>query len=290
MRKLLFISLACLPWLVAEAEPPADPGKPPAPLSLIVELTDGSRFIGTTEIKTLPFIAKYGRMKLAMKEVASVTPGEDRETAEVTMKNGDNLQGVLDIRPLELQTILGSVSVGIEHILKIETVAFFPWPTSKQAFILRFRAIDQDDLTGEKYRLRLNDGPVITFDEKKNASPDPAVTEKDYERYEFAFEDVRLRPRGDNVLSFELVSQSSFSYLGFKSIDFRTPSDLLWGIDREKGDPKAAEAQVKRERQTNIIHYHIDPSRREQVAGTVAIKGAAYRSEGHGYHRLEIHF
>jgi len=124
MRQFLFTSLACLPWLVAEAEPPADPdGKSPAPLSLIVELTDGSRFIGTAEIDTLPFIAKYGRMKLIIKEVASVTLGEDRETTKVAMKNGDNLQGVLDIGDLKLRTLLGEISVPIRHVSRIAVAA-----------------------------------------------------------------------------------------------------------------------------------------------------------------------
>jgi len=119
MRKLLFISLACLPWLVAEAEPPADPGKPPAPLSLIVELTDGSRFIGTSELDKLPFIAKYGRMKLVMKEVAAVTLGDDGETGKVTMRNGDNLQGVLDIGDLKLRTLMGEIAIPIRHVVRI---------------------------------------------------------------------------------------------------------------------------------------------------------------------------
>jgi len=119
MKQLFFISWFCLPWLVAEAESSAEPAKPPAPLSLIVELTDGSRLIGTAEIETLPFIAKYGRMSLAMKEVASVTLGKDRETGKVTMKNGDNLQGVLDIGDLKLRTLMGEISVPIRHVSRI---------------------------------------------------------------------------------------------------------------------------------------------------------------------------
>ena len=86
MKKLLFISLAWLSWLLTDAEPPAAPKKSPAPLSLIVELTDGSRLMGTAEMDKLPFIAKYGRMDLVMKEVAAVTLGEDRETGKCVHK------------------------------------------------------------------------------------------------------------------------------------------------------------------------------------------------------------
>ena len=119
MRQLLFISLACFPCLITDAEPPADPDETSGPLSLIVELTDGFRLIGTAEIDTLPFIAKYGRMSLAMEQVASVTLGEDRETGKVTMKNGDSLQGVLDIGDLKLRTLLGEISVPIRHVSRI---------------------------------------------------------------------------------------------------------------------------------------------------------------------------
>jgi len=119
MKKLLFISLAWLSWLLTDAEPPAAPKKSPAPLSLIVELTDGSRLMGTAEMDKLPFIAKYGRMDLVMKEVAAVTLGEDRETGKVTMKNGDGLQGVLDIGDLKLRTLMGEVSLPIRHVLRI---------------------------------------------------------------------------------------------------------------------------------------------------------------------------
>jgi len=119
MKYLLFISLACLPLLVAVAEPPAAPKKSPAPLSLIVELTDGSRLMGTAEMETLPFIAKYGRMDLVMKEVAAVTLGEDRETVKVVMKNGDGLQGVLDMGALKLRTLVGDVHVPIRHVVRI---------------------------------------------------------------------------------------------------------------------------------------------------------------------------
>jgi len=112
MRKLLLISLAWLSSHAAEAEPPA-------PLSLIVELTDGSRIVGKAEISTVPFIAEYGKVDLAMERVAAVTFREDRETAKVTMSNGDNLQGVLDIGDLKLRTLMGELSVPIRHVVQM---------------------------------------------------------------------------------------------------------------------------------------------------------------------------
>ena len=119
MKYLLFMSLTCLSWVAAEAEPPAEPTRPSAPLSLIVELTDGSLLVGTAEIDAVPFVAKYGRMNLAMKEVVAVKFSEDQETGKVTMKNGDSFQGVLDLVGLGLRTLLGELSVPMRHVSRI---------------------------------------------------------------------------------------------------------------------------------------------------------------------------
>jgi hypothetical protein len=266
----------------------ADESQTNAPFRLSLALVDGSHIIGIPSVKSIPVQTSYAKMDIPLEHILSIEIEDDHETALFAFQNGDKLRGVVDIQPLELQAIFGSVSVGIEHIRRITTVASFSWPTNKETVLVRFRAIDQDDIRGEKYRLRLNDGQVIIFDEKKNASRDGTETDKDYELYEVELENVRLRHRGNNVLSFELVSQGSFSCLGFKVIDFRTESGPRWTI--KHSDPKVAKVKVVRERLANTTHYYIDHSRQEQAAGIVDIKGLHYKKKGHGYYRAEIHF
>jgi len=114
------VSAFVLLALVVSAGPTlAEPAPDTPALRLVVDLTDGSRVLGTANIKTLPFIAKYGKMDLVMSEVASIELAEDRERAKITMKNGDRLQGVLDIGDLKLQTLLGEISVPIRHVSRI---------------------------------------------------------------------------------------------------------------------------------------------------------------------------
>jgi len=119
MRKLTLLALCVVLSGESNAGPHAGEGTGAGPTRLVVELTEGSRFIGTVEIETLPFIATYAEMDLAMKEVDSVTLGEDKETAKVTMRNGDSLQGVVDIGELKLLTLLGEISVPVQHISRI---------------------------------------------------------------------------------------------------------------------------------------------------------------------------
>jgi len=110
--------------LVVSAGPTlAEPAQDAPALKLVVDLTDGSRVLGTANIKTLPFIAKYGKMDLVMSEVASIELNEDRERARITMKNGDKLQGVLSIGDLAMETLVGKVTVPVAHIIRIEVPA-----------------------------------------------------------------------------------------------------------------------------------------------------------------------
>ena len=110
--------------LVAPTRPTfAEPAQAGPGLPIIVELSDGSRVLGTANIKTLPFIAKYGKMDLVMSEVASIELNEDRERAKIVMKNGDKLQGVLSIGDLAMETLVGKVTAPVAHIIRIEVPA-----------------------------------------------------------------------------------------------------------------------------------------------------------------------
>ena len=113
---LLALAVSAGPTLAEPAQ--AAPGLP-----IIVELSDGSRVLGTVDLKTLPFIAKYGKMDLVMSEVASLELNEDRERAKITMKNGDRLQGVLSIGDLAMETLVGKVTAPVAHIIRIEVPA-----------------------------------------------------------------------------------------------------------------------------------------------------------------------
>lgn len=86
------------------------------PLRLELTLTDGSRVIGTPSIETVPVETPYARMDIPLAQITSITMGDDRETAIIELQNGDKLKGVITLKPIRLETVFGTVSVGIEHL------------------------------------------------------------------------------------------------------------------------------------------------------------------------------
>jgi hypothetical protein len=55
-------------------------------------------------------------MDIPLKQIVTIKIAEDRERASVHLKNDDTLNGVLTLGPIEVTTLFGKVSIGIEHI------------------------------------------------------------------------------------------------------------------------------------------------------------------------------
>jgi hypothetical protein len=92
------------------------------PLRLELTLTDGSRVIGTPEIETVPVETPYARMDIPLAQIASITMGDDRETATIDLQNGDKMKGVTTLKPLRMETIFGIVVVDVMHIRKLRVL------------------------------------------------------------------------------------------------------------------------------------------------------------------------
>jgi hypothetical protein len=102
-------------------------GANPAPsevqaLRLAVDLVDGSHIIGTPSITTLSVHTPYADMEIPLKQILSVDIGDDHETADFGLQNGDKLKGVLDMGPLELETLFGNIAIGLPHIAGMHVV------------------------------------------------------------------------------------------------------------------------------------------------------------------------
>jgi len=89
-------------------------------MRVTLELSDGSRIIGIPQITSIPVQTAYAKMDIPLKQVLQVMIHADHETVSVEMANGDKLKGVLNLGPVELTTIFGKVSAGIEHITSIK--------------------------------------------------------------------------------------------------------------------------------------------------------------------------
>ncbi|MCX6865395.1 MAG: LamG domain-containing protein [Verrucomicrobia bacterium] len=96
--------------------------KPEPQLRLELDLTDGSRIIGTPRLDSLSVQTSYARMDIPLHQILTIKMGEDHETAAFDLRNGDKLKGVLTLSPVKLETVFGKVAIGVEHIKEINVI------------------------------------------------------------------------------------------------------------------------------------------------------------------------
>ncbi len=118
MRKhLTSIILAVMTGLFATNVMAGDSGKNTLPVA--VDVKDGSRVVGTISVESARFIATYGSMKLAFRDIKTVEMSADHETAKIAMVNGDSLQGVLSLDKLTISSLIGDIDISLSSVTKI---------------------------------------------------------------------------------------------------------------------------------------------------------------------------
>jgi hypothetical protein len=102
----------------------AEQDKEEPQLRVELGLVDGSHIIGALGIKSVPVQTSYGKMDVALKEILSIKMSDDHENATIDLRNGDTLKGVINLGPINLATLLGNVSAGMDAIREIRVVSF----------------------------------------------------------------------------------------------------------------------------------------------------------------------
>jgi hypothetical protein len=127
-------------------------------LRLSVDLVDGSRLIGIPGITNVPVQTSYAKMDVPLTQIRSLKIGDDHETVTLILLNGDKLTGVISLKPIDLKTVFGTVSVGIEHIKEIGVVlSGGALPESLKKGLVLCYSFDRDE-----------DGKVTDFSGKEN--------------------------------------------------------------------------------------------------------------------------
>lgn len=93
------------------------------PLRLRLSLTDGSVLIGTPAVSNLSVRTSYADMQIKLKVISSMAFSDDREMATLQFRNGDKLTGAIRERKMPLQTLIGDISIGLEHIKSLHVMA-----------------------------------------------------------------------------------------------------------------------------------------------------------------------
>lgn len=91
-------------------------------LRVVLNLSDGSRIIGTPDIEFVPVETAYAKINVPLRQILAIKMEADHERASFDLMNGDKLKGVINIGPLKVVTIFGKASVGVEHIRELRTL------------------------------------------------------------------------------------------------------------------------------------------------------------------------
>ncbi len=97
----------------------AEPTEPAPPLRLVVELTDGSQLTGETGMTELPVETSYAKVAVPLALIATVTFDNQRETVVLDFANGDRITGAPALENFSIKTLIGQLTVGIEHIVTV---------------------------------------------------------------------------------------------------------------------------------------------------------------------------
>ncbi|MEI8373810.1 MAG: LamG domain-containing protein [Planctomycetota bacterium] len=92
-------------------------------IRLSIELTEGSRLIGTTTEAPLHLITSFGKIALPPDQIRSIRFNENRETVAIQLLNNDQVSGVLNLRFLDVQTLFGKVEV---PLAECRSITFMP--------------------------------------------------------------------------------------------------------------------------------------------------------------------
>lgn len=87
---------------------------------LAVELTDGSRVIGTTQKDSIRLVTDFGDQSVSLKLVTQVLWKQDREHVVLEFPNGDRLTGALVPEEIQLRTLFGDTKISMEHIVMLK--------------------------------------------------------------------------------------------------------------------------------------------------------------------------
>jgi hypothetical protein len=143
-RFALGIALFTAMTLVGNAWAEGDKEEPKIRLELV--LLDGSHIIGVPSILSVPVQTSYAKMDVPLKQIISIKMGEDHETASLDLQNGDKLKGVISLAPIKLETVFGTVKVGIEHIQEFRVVlAGGVLPEALKRGLVLYYSFDRDE-------------------------------------------------------------------------------------------------------------------------------------------------
>lgn len=137
----------------------AQPGRSGRVRPLVLDLVDGSRLVGVLGIRSLPVKTPVIETDIPLQRIVCVTLEDDQGTAFIELANGDSLKGVVKLKSLKVESSVGSISVGLEQVWKVQQ-AVRSYPEHRNV------ALASRDATvkAEQGADALNDGNKTVYD------------------------------------------------------------------------------------------------------------------------------
>ncbi len=149
----------------ASTEPTEAPG-PRA--NLVLELVNGSRFIGVPEDGIIELITDFGSMPIPLTRVSTISMNHKKQTALLVLANADRLSGALSRQDFLLHTIIGEVNIPLSTVRRgiVSTTGAIDsgmgWCEAVQGLSVRLSSKNATVQQGRKIRLLLEIKNVTT--------------------------------------------------------------------------------------------------------------------------------
>jgi hypothetical protein len=181
MRLFAFLLAVVVYWMQA-ISPCVFADEPP--IRLAVDLTDGSRVIGTSPNDSVRIKTDFGDQKVSLRLVDHVRWKQDREHVVLEFPNGDRLTGAIIPEVVELNTLFGVARIGMEHVALLKPlpaeltglpsldglVLYFPFDEEPQAGSVASRVGQlQGKLQGGQWIRQRPRGGVFQFTNANDA-------------------------------------------------------------------------------------------------------------------------
>lgn len=109
-------------WLAYALSCPAKEEKG-SPLELAFKLRDSSLLHGTPTVEKVPFQSALARMDVPLVKLRHVDFKDDRKTVILYFRNGDRLEGVINLSAIGLKTAYGKLEIELREIVSIQVIS-----------------------------------------------------------------------------------------------------------------------------------------------------------------------
>ena len=118
VRSILFLPCLCV-WAIVATAQGTDGNIAPAVARLVLELSDGSRIVGTPAIDRFKMATEYANLEIPLPLLRMVEFSGTNHVARVNFQNGDLLSVQLPATEIALKTVFGQVAIPMADVRRI---------------------------------------------------------------------------------------------------------------------------------------------------------------------------